>query len=63
MIESPPMEKVYGKGKGKGKEKEGMERRFPEEEDEDILRESNSRFVLFPIRYRAVRRMIAMSFI
>ena len=34
----------------KGKEK----RRFPEEEEEDLLRESNSRFVLFPIKYREV---------
>jgi hypothetical protein len=30
------------------------ERRFPEEEDEEILKESNSRFVLFPIKYREV---------
>jgi hypothetical protein len=29
-------------------------RRFPEEEDEEILKESNSRFVLFPIKYREV---------
>lgn len=36
-----------------GEEKVGT-RRFPEEEDEDILKESNSRFVLFPIRYREV---------
>jgi len=28
------------------------ERKFPEEEDEEILKESNSRFVLFPIKYR-----------
>lgn len=35
----------------KGKEK----RRFPEEEDEDLLRETNDRFVLFPIKYREVR--------
>ncbi|OCF40176.1 ribonucleoside-diphosphate reductase subunit M2 [Kwoniella heveanensis CBS 569] len=31
-----------------------QKRRFPEEEDEDILRESNERFVLFPIRYREI---------
>jgi ribonucleoside-diphosphate reductase subunit M2 len=31
-----------------------MARRFPEEEDEEILKESNSRFVLFPIKYREV---------
>lgn len=36
-------------------EKEGKsERKFPEEEDEEILKESNSRFVLFPIKYREV---------
>lgn len=29
-------------------------RRFPEEEDEDILRETEERFVLFPIKYREV---------
>lgn len=29
-------------------------RRFPEEEEEDLLRESNDRFVLFPIKYREV---------
>lgn len=29
-------------------------RRFPEEEDEDILRETDDRFVLFPIKYREV---------
>lgn len=29
-------------------------RRFPEEEDEELLRESNDRFVLFPIKYREV---------
>lgn len=37
----------------KGKEPE-VTRKFPEEEDEEILKESNSRFVLFPIRYREV---------
>ena len=35
------------------------ERRFPEEEDEEILKESNSRFVLFPIKYREVSRTIS----
>jgi ribonucleoside-diphosphate reductase subunit M2 len=35
--------------------KDGEGRKFPEEEEEDILRESNARFVLFPIRYREVR--------
>lgn len=40
-------------GSGKGKEPENV-RRFPEEEDEEILKESNSRFVLFPIKYREV---------
>lgn len=29
-------------------------KRFPEEEDEDLLRESNDRFVLFPIKYREI---------
>lgn len=40
-------------GSRKGKEPEEV-RRFPEEEDEEILKESNSRFVLFPIKYREV---------
>lgn len=40
-------------------EKEGkLERKFPEEEDEEILKESNSRFVLFPIKYREVSYMV-----
>lgn len=29
-------------------------RKFPEEEDEDILRETSDRFVLFPIKYRDI---------
>ncbi|KAK4687071.1 ribonucleoside-diphosphate reductase beta chain, partial [Tremellales sp. Uapishka_1] len=29
-------------------------RKFPEEEHEEILKESNARFVLFPIRYREI---------
>lgn len=29
-------------------------RKFPEEEDEELLRESEDRFVLFPIKYREV---------
>lgn len=37
----------------KGKEV-ARESKFPEEEDEEILKESNSRFVLFPIKYREV---------
>lgn len=40
-----------------GKEGDGEmkpTRKFPEEEDEDLLRESNDRFVLFPIKYREV---------
>ncbi|ORX36346.1 ribonucleotide reductase [Kockovaella imperatae] len=36
------------------KEGEGVSRRFPEEEDEDILKESHHRFVLFPIRFRSI---------
>ena len=39
-----------GHGDVKGK----SPRRFPEEEDEAILRESDSRFVLFPIKFREV---------
>ncbi|WVW86542.1 hypothetical protein I302_108591 [Kwoniella bestiolae CBS 10118] len=35
-------------------EKKQKQRKFPEEEDEDILRESNDRFVLFPIKYREI---------
>ena len=46
ILESPPLDK--------GKQKEKVSRRFPEEEDEEILKESDSRFVLFPIRYREV---------
>ncbi|WWC73378.1 uncharacterized protein I206_107345 [Kwoniella pini CBS 10737] len=38
----------------KGKEVEKKQRRFPEEDDEDILRESDDRFVLFPIKYREI---------
>lgn len=30
-------------------------RKFPEEEEEELLRESTDRFVLFPIKYREVR--------
>jgi hypothetical protein len=33
---------------------EAARKRFPEEEDEDLLRESNDRFVLFPIKYREI---------
>ena len=40
--------------KANSKPTEGQLRKFPEEEDEDILKESNARFVLFPIRYREV---------
>jgi ribonucleoside-diphosphate reductase subunit M2 len=38
----------------KGSEKGKVVKRFPEEEDEELLRESDDRFVLFPIRYREV---------
>lgn len=34
--------------------KDKMPMKIPEEEEEDILRESDSRFVLFPIRYNEV---------
>lgn len=52
-------------GSGKVKELEPA-RRFPDEEDEEILKESNSRFVLFPIKYREVsfhspRKQLALS--
>lgn len=41
--------------KGGNPAKEGkVTRKFPEEEEEDILRESESRFVLFPIKYNEV---------
>ncbi|WRT69359.1 uncharacterized protein IL334_006343 [Kwoniella shivajii] len=39
---------------GKAGQGEIKKRKFPEEEDEDILRESNDRFVLFPIKYREI---------
>ncbi|WVQ80337.1 hypothetical protein IAT38_002442 [Cryptococcus sp. DSM 104549] len=52
------VEEVEKAEKPEGKEQEGSvakaSRRFPEEEDEDILRESDSRFVLFPIRYHEI---------
>ena len=38
----------------KSEEKTKVVRRFPEEEEEDILRETSDRFVLFPIKYREV---------
>ncbi|EIW69085.1 hypothetical protein TREMEDRAFT_31348 [Tremella mesenterica DSM 1558] len=44
---------ISGPGSG-GIKKEKAPKRFPEEEDEDLLRESESRFVLFPIRYREI---------
>jgi hypothetical protein len=44
------------RSKGADKKAEPDGRRFPEEEDEDLLRESDDRFVLFPIRYREVCR-------
>ncbi|ORY27499.1 ferritin-like superfamily [Naematelia encephala] len=37
-----------------GKKIESVKKRFPEEEDEDLLRESDDRFVLFPIKYREI---------
>jgi ribonucleoside-diphosphate reductase subunit M2 len=43
-----------GGGDEEEKGKCSSTRRFPEEEDEDLLRESDERFVLFPIRYREV---------
>ncbi|OXG84698.1 ribonucleoside-diphosphate reductase subunit M2 [Cryptococcus neoformans Gb118] len=39
-------------GKPAGEDK--VTRKFPEEEEEDILRESDSRFVLFPIKYNEI---------
>lgn len=38
-----------------GKDEKKVSPRFPEEEEEDILRETSDRFVLFPIKYREVR--------
>ena len=46
--------KGAGEGEGEGDGGAVKIRRFPEEEDEDLLRESNDRFVLFPIKYREV---------
>jgi hypothetical protein len=40
----------------KGKGEATAKRRFPEEEEEDMLRETNDRFVLFPIKYHEVGR-------
>lgn len=48
------MDTVKTKAMIAGKEVEPVGRRFPEEDDEDILRESSSRFVLFPIKYHEV---------
>ncbi len=49
---------VVNDDRGHDGEDEDHRKRFPEEEDEEILRESNSRFVLFPIRYREVRPIL-----
>ena len=38
-----------------GDKTDAASRRFPEEEDEAILKETNDRFVLFPIKYNEVR--------
>ncbi|WVR08350.1 hypothetical protein IAU60_005405 [Kwoniella sp. DSM 27419] len=47
--------KQAGGATGKGEKQEtSPSRRFPEEEEEDLLRESNERFVLFPIKYREI---------
>ncbi|WWC93153.1 uncharacterized protein L201_008120 [Kwoniella dendrophila CBS 6074] len=45
-------DEVEAKKQEKGEE--SKQRRFLEEDDEDILRESNDRFVLFPIKYREI---------
>ncbi|TYJ56759.1 hypothetical protein B9479_002529 [Cryptococcus floricola] len=51
----PPKEKTAEKKKQVESVKEvEVARRFPEEEEEEILKESNSRFVLFPIRYNEI---------
>ncbi|WWD20001.1 hypothetical protein CI109_104474 [Kwoniella shandongensis] len=55
---APAADGVEGKknesGEIESNGKEVTRRRFPEEEDEDLLRESEARFVLFPIRYREI---------
>jgi ribonucleoside-diphosphate reductase subunit M2 len=53
LLDEPTNKSVVAKTAPADKEGKS-ERRFPEEEDEEILRESNSRFVLFPIKYREV---------
>ncbi|KAL7419615.1 Ribonucleotide-diphosphate reductase (RNR), small subunit [Cryptotrichosporon argae] len=51
-------ESVWGQDepaeRGKGEDEPRQARRYTEEDDEDILRESNDRFVLFPIKYREI---------
>ena len=46
-------------GKNGEKGEVSIKRRFPEEEEEEMLRETNDRFVLFPIRYHEVGRIAA----
>jgi len=53
LLDEPTNKSVVAKTAPADKEGKS-ERRFPEEEDEEILRESNSRFVLFPIKYREI---------
>lgn len=43
-----------GTKSGKPPSVPAVTRKFPEEEEEDILRETNDRFVLFPIKYRDI---------
>jgi len=49
-----PSKKEVGVKTVSAEKEDKLERKFPEEEDEEILKESNSRFVLFPIKYREV---------
>ena len=56
-VEAGPSKTVHGVMDNVDKTDGGNEmtrRRFPEEYDEDILRDSNDRFVLFPIKYHEV---------
>jgi len=53
LLDDPSKKEAAVKNVSTEKE-DKLERKFPEEEDEEILKESNSRFVLFPIKYREV---------
>jgi len=53
LLDEPSKKEAAVKNVSTEKE-DKLERKFPEEKDEEILKESNSRFVLFPIKYREV---------